>query len=57
MKRTFDIIMAGIGLVLLSPLFLLAAILIKVDSHGPIFFVRNESAEGFGRFLFTNFAP
>ena len=38
MKRTSDFAIAAIGLVLLSPLFLLLAILIKLDSPGPVFF-------------------
>jgi diguanylate cyclase (GGDEF)-like protein len=38
MKRLFDIVASSIGLLLLSPLFLLIAILIKHDSPGPIFF-------------------
>lgn len=37
-KRTFDITVSLILLVLLSPLFLLIAILIKIDSRGPVFF-------------------
>jgi diguanylate cyclase (GGDEF)-like protein len=37
-KRTFDIVMAFIGLVLLTPLFALVAILIKRDSPGPVFY-------------------
>ena len=37
-KRLFDIIMSGFGLALLSPLFLLLAILIKLDSPGPVLF-------------------
>jgi lipopolysaccharide/colanic/teichoic acid biosynthesis glycosyltransferase len=36
-KRVFDIITAVIALMLLSPLFLLVAIAIKIDSSGPIF--------------------
>lgn len=38
MKRLFDIIMSGLGLIVLSPLFLILAIWIKLDSPGPIFF-------------------
>lgn len=38
MKRLFDIVASGIGLVLLSPLFLILAIWIKMDSEGPVFF-------------------
>ena len=37
-KRTMDIVSSLVGLILLSPLFLLVAILIKLDSKGPIIF-------------------
>lgn len=37
-KRTFDIIASGIALILLLPLFLVLAIIIKCDSKGPVFF-------------------
>ena len=37
-KRLFDIISAIIGLIVLSPLFLVVAIIIKCDSNGPVFF-------------------
>ena len=38
MKRLFDIIASGLGLVVLSPLFLIIAIWIKLDSKGPVFY-------------------
>lgn len=38
MKRLFDIFLSGLGLILLSPLFLVIAIWIKIDSRGPIFY-------------------
>lgn len=38
MKRFFDIVASGIGLVLLSPLFIALAIWIKCDSEGPVFY-------------------
>ena len=38
MKRLFDIVASGFGLLLLSPLFLLVAIWIKLDSPGPVFY-------------------
>ncbi|MBO7287728.1 MAG: sugar transferase [Bacteroidales bacterium] len=38
MKRLFDIIASGCGLLLLSPLLLCIAIWIKLDSEGPVFF-------------------
>ncbi len=37
-KRIFDLFSSAVGLVILSPLFLLIAILIKLDSTGPVFF-------------------
>jgi lipopolysaccharide/colanic/teichoic acid biosynthesis glycosyltransferase len=42
MKRFFDILYSGLGLIVLSPLFLLMAILIKLDSIGPVFFKQNR---------------
>lgn len=37
-KRSFDVLVAAILLGLLSPLFVLITILIKLDSRGPVFF-------------------
>ena len=38
MKRLFDIVASGFGLIVLSPLFLVLAIWIKCDSKGPVFY-------------------
>ena len=38
MKRLFDIVASGLGLIVLSPLFLVLAIWIKLDSKGPVFY-------------------
>ena len=38
MKRLFDIIASGCGLLVLSPIFLIVAIWIKLDSQGPVFY-------------------
>ena len=38
MKRLFDILASGCGLIVLSPLFLVLAIWIKLDSKGPVFY-------------------
>lgn len=38
LKRFFDILCSGIGLLILSPLFLLVAIWGKCDSQGPVFY-------------------
>ncbi|HEY3413864.1 MAG TPA: sugar transferase [Armatimonadota bacterium] len=37
-KRVIDVVLCSVGLVVLSPLLLLVAIAIKIDSRGPIFF-------------------
>lgn len=47
-KRLFDIFFAGIGLLVLLPLFIVLAMLIKIDSRGPVFF-RQERVGQFGR--------
>lgn len=36
-KRTFDVVAAGIVLIILSPFFLLLALIITLDSPGPVF--------------------
>lgn len=38
MKRLFDIIASGLGLIVLSPLFLILAVWIKLDLKGPVFY-------------------
>lgn len=38
MKRLFDIFFSILGLVVLSPLFLVVAVWIKLDSRGPVFY-------------------
>ena len=37
-KRIIDIVLSFVGLVLLSPLLLIIALLIKLDSKGPVLF-------------------
>ena len=38
LKRLFDIFFSGLGLIMLSPFFLIMAIGIKLDSKGPVFY-------------------
>lgn len=38
MKRIFDIIASGCGLIVLSPIFIVIAIWVKLDSKGPVFY-------------------
>lgn len=37
-KRLFDIIFSFFGLIVLSPLFLIVALMIKINSSGPVFY-------------------
>ena len=42
MKRFFDITVATLALVLLSPLFLVCALLVRFTSKGPVFYVSDR---------------
>lgn len=44
-KRIFDLVFSGLGLIILSPLFLIVAIAIKLDSRGTIFFRFHDDGE------------
>ena len=47
-KRLFDLLLSSIGLLLLAPVLLLIAVLLKLDSPGPVMF-RQERVGRFGR--------
>lgn len=47
-KRLFDLLLSSLGLLVLAPLLLLIALLIKLDSPGPVMF-RQERVGRFGR--------
>lgn len=38
MKRVFDVVASGFGLLVISPLFLVLSVWIKLDSRGPVFY-------------------
>lgn len=46
LKRVFDIFASGLAIVLLSPILILFAILIKIDSKGPIIFKQKRLGKG-----------
>lgn len=46
MKRLFDIVASGLGLIVLSPFFLILAIWIKFDSKGPVFYRQVRVGKG-----------
>lgn len=41
-KRIIDFVVSLIGLVLLSPIFLVISIIVKIDSKGPVFFIQKR---------------
>ena len=54
-KRAFDIILSLLALIVLSPLFLLLAILIKLESRGPVFYISLRAGSGYKVFNFYKF--
>jgi len=54
-KRLFDLVFAGTALLFLSPLFLLVAILIKLESKGPVFYYSLRVGTGYKVFRFYKF--
>lgn len=54
-KRAFDILIAAIALLLLSPLFLLIALAIKLESSGPVFYISKRAGRGYKIFNFLKF--
>lgn len=55
MKRLFDFIFALILLIVLSPLMLIIAVLIKLESKGPVFFRQKRIGKGNRIFLIYKF--
>jgi lipopolysaccharide/colanic/teichoic acid biosynthesis glycosyltransferase len=55
LKRTLDVVASGAGLVILSPLFLLAALAVRLDSRGPVFFVQQRVGRNFVPFGILKF--
>ncbi len=42
LKRGMDVVVSAVGLILTSPLMLLTALLVKLDSPGPVFYVQER---------------
>jgi FlaA1/EpsC-like NDP-sugar epimerase/lipopolysaccharide/colanic/teichoic acid biosynthesis glycosyltransferase len=55
MKRTLDLLVAAAGLLALSPLFILIAAWIKLDSAGPVLFRQARVGRGFRTFHILKF--
>ena len=54
-KRLFDIVVASLAIILLSPVFILTAIAIKMESKGPILFKSKRVGTNYAIFDFLKF--
>jgi lipopolysaccharide/colanic/teichoic acid biosynthesis glycosyltransferase len=55
LKRVLDIALSSVALVVLSPLLLIIAVLIKIDSPGPVFFRQQRLGRGQKPFTMLKF--
>ena len=55
LKRSMDVLLAGIGLLVLAPLFAAVAISIKLESPGPVFFRQERMGAGQRTFRILKF--
>ena len=55
LKRTFDVCISSLSLLLLSPVLLAIAIAVKLDSAGPVFFRQERVGRGFRPFRIFKF--
>ena len=54
-KRLFDIIISGLGLILLAPIFIVVGFLVRLESKGPIFYYSFRVGRGYQIFKFYKF--
>jgi lipopolysaccharide/colanic/teichoic acid biosynthesis glycosyltransferase len=54
-KRAFDILISSIAIIALSPILLLIALAIKIESKGPIIYVAKRAGRGYKIFNFYKF--
>lgn len=55
LKRTVDIVVSILAIIVLSPVFLLIALAIKLESAGPVFYVSRRAGRGYKVFKFYKF--
>jgi lipopolysaccharide/colanic/teichoic acid biosynthesis glycosyltransferase len=55
LKRMFDILVASIAILILSPVFLLIALAIRLESRGPVFYISKRAGKGYRIFDFYKF--
>ncbi len=55
LKRAFDIAVCSVALLALSPLLILIAVILKLESKGPIFYISKRAGTGYKIFNFYKF--
>ncbi|MBX2895948.1 MAG: sugar transferase [Cyclobacteriaceae bacterium] len=55
LKRVSDIILSSLALIILSPLLLVIAVIIKLESRGPVFYISKRAGSGYKIFDFYKF--
>ncbi len=54
-KRSFDLLISGLSIVILSPLFLILSLIVRATSHGPAFFLQERVGRGGRHFRMVKF--
>lgn len=54
-KRMMDILLSALALVILSPVFLITAVFIKREDHGPVFFIQQRAGKDMRPFSIYKF--
>ncbi|MBA2746141.1 MAG: sugar transferase [Flavisolibacter sp.] len=55
LKRTFDIVVSSLLIIMALPVFLLVAFMIRIESKGPLFYNAKRAGRGFRIFKFYKF--
>ena len=54
-KRAMDIVLSGLALIVLSPVFIITALAIKLEDHGPVFFKQERVTKDGKHFMILKF--
>lgn len=55
LKRTFDVVVSALLMIILSPLFLLIMLALRIESKGPVFYISKRAGKGYKIFNFYKF--
>jgi lipopolysaccharide/colanic/teichoic acid biosynthesis glycosyltransferase len=55
LKRAFDVVVSATALLILSPICLLIAAIVKLESKGPVFYISKRAGSGYKIFNFYKF--